>query len=137
MLLALVGTASANDRADCVQIADVDRAIRGCTNIITAGRETRHNLAVSYHNRGDAYANKGNYDQAIADENKAIELNPDYAMAYGERGFAYDSKANYDLAIEDETKAIELNPRLAGAYATRGDAFISLPLLRAWSCGLD
>ena len=34
------------------------------------------NYAIAYINRGNAWANKGNYDRAISDYNKFIELNP-------------------------------------------------------------
>ncbi len=39
-----------------------------------------------YNNRGNAYVEKGQYDQAILDFNKALEINPGYAEAYNIRG---------------------------------------------------
>jgi tetratricopeptide (TPR) repeat protein len=67
---------------------------------------------------------KGDYDRAIADFNKAIELDPKDAIAYGGRGFAYSSKADYDRAIADLTKAIELDPKNARIYYyNRGKAY--------------
>jgi len=62
----------------------------------------------------------GDYDDAIAECNKAIDLDPNYADAYAERGYNYNSKKYYDQAIADETKAIELNPNFSFAYAERG-----------------
>ncbi|MCD6490503.1 MAG: tetratricopeptide repeat protein [Thermodesulfobacterium sp.] len=47
---------------------------------------THTNYAVAYYNRGNAYLNKGEYDLAIKDLTKAIELNPNYAAAYNNRG---------------------------------------------------
>ena len=38
----------------------------------------------AYSNRGGVYIVKGQYDKAISDCNKAIEINPRYAMAYNE-----------------------------------------------------
>jgi hypothetical protein len=55
MLLALSGTAWADDWADCYQSDDLDRAIRGCTNIITATSMNFGSLAEVYANRGTAY----------------------------------------------------------------------------------
>jgi Flp pilus assembly protein TadD len=41
-------------------------------------------------NRGNAHKGKGEYEQAIADYSKAIELAPKDADAYNNRGYAYD-----------------------------------------------
>jgi len=65
---------------------------------------------VAYLNRGNAYIGKGLYDQAIADETKAIALKPDYALAYFDRGFAYEKKGQRDQAIADYRAALKLNP---------------------------
>jgi len=74
--------------------------------------------------KGTESIKKGNFDQAILDINKAIELNPNDAMAYEIRGSAYQQgKGNYDQAILDFSKAIELNPNDAGAYEIRGSAY--------------
>jgi len=66
---------------------------------------------------------KGQYDKAIADYTKAIELNPRDAKAYNNRGNAYGNKGQYDQAIADYTKAIELNPRDATTYYNRGMSY--------------
>ncbi|GHU59519.1 hypothetical protein FACS1894133_6470 [Clostridia bacterium] len=79
--------------------------------------------AEEYRNRGVLYGQVGEYDEAIANYTKAIELNPDYAMAYNSRGFAYRNLGEYDKAIADYTKAIELKPDYARAYFNRGYAF--------------
>ena len=77
-----------------------------------------------YNNRGFDYCEIGQYDQAILDFSKAIEINPRLAHAYNNRGAAYLYKAQYDQAILDLSKAIEINPRLARAYSNRGWAYI-------------
>lgn len=59
----------------------------------------------TYYNRGVAYDSKGEYDRAIADYSKAIELNPKYAEAYYNRGVDYYDKKEYDRAWEDVYKA--------------------------------
>ena len=69
-----------------------------------------------YNNRGIAYGEKGQYDQAISDFNKAIEINPRYEKAYSNRGIVYRLKGQYDRAISDFNKAIEINPTDAQAY---------------------
>jgi tetratricopeptide (TPR) repeat protein len=124
MLLVFGGTAWADDWADCARSAVYpDRAIGGCSNIIRAGRENGAYLATAYYERGAAYGGKGDYDRVIADETKALELNPQLVYAYVSRGAAYGNKANYDQEIADDTKAIELDPKLADAYVDRGHAY--------------
>jgi lipoprotein NlpI/uncharacterized RDD family membrane protein YckC len=77
-----------------------------------------------YLNLGIAYYKKGQYQQAISNYNKAIEINPRYAEAYTNRGVAYGEKDQYGKAISDFSKAIEINPRDAKAYYLR--AFVYL-----------
>ena len=50
----------------------------------------------------------GQYDQAISDYTKAIEINANNAYAYCNRGSVYDDKGLYDKAIADFNKAIEI-----------------------------
>jgi tetratricopeptide (TPR) repeat protein len=69
-----------------------------------------------YNNRGTAYGEKGQYDQAISDFNRAIEINPRYTMAYNNRGIVYRLKGRYDQAISDFNKAIGINPLDPEAY---------------------
>ena len=77
---------------------------------------------VNYYNRGTAYGKKGEYDLAILDYTKALELNPWFVQAYYNRAGAYGRKGQYELAILDYTKAIEMNPEFSEAYNNRGAA---------------
>ena len=45
--------------------------------------------ANGYLNRGSAYAGLRQYQRAIQDYDRAIQLNPNYAKAYYNRGLAY------------------------------------------------
>jgi tetratricopeptide (TPR) repeat protein len=76
-----------------------------------------------YNNRGIAYANKGDYDQAISDYNQALKLDPNYAQAYVNRGCAYADKGDYDQAISDYNQALKLDPNCAQAYGNRGNVY--------------
>ena len=60
------------------------------------------------------------YEEAIADSNKAIQLNSESASAYGVRGFSKAVLKNYVGAIADLSTAIELKPDFAEAYWERG-----------------
>ena len=82
--------------------------------------------AVVHFKKGHSYQEKGQWDKAIAEYNKAIELNPEYAEAYYNRGLAHYHKGQYDQAISDYNKAIEINPEYAVVYHNRGSAYIKL-----------
>jgi len=69
-----------------------------------------------YNNRGIAFAEKGQYGQAISDFNQAIEINPRYDRAYNKRGIVYRLRGQYNQAISDFNKAIAINPLDAEAY---------------------
>ena len=70
--------------------------------------------------KGVSYANKYQYDRAISDYTKALEINPEYAKTYNNRGLVYVNKGQYDQAISDFTNAIEINPKFDEAYNNRG-----------------
>ena len=126
LCLVALGAASpawADDRADCYEGADPDTIIRGCGNIIAAGSDNPDDVATAYYDRGLAYGTKGDHDAEIADETKAIELDPQNADAYSDRGAAYASKGDYDSEIADQSKAIEINPKDEIAYYDRGLAY--------------
>lgn len=101
---------------------EFDKAIEECTRQIKGEIAVRY-LEYSYSNRGAAYASKKQYEKAISDYDKAIELNPGYATAYYNRAVAYASKKQYDLAISDYNKVIELSPEDSIAYIGRETAY--------------
>ena len=70
---------------------------------------------------GVLYGSKGEYDLAIKDFNRAIELNPNNFFAYNNRGNAYDKIEDFDRAIEDFNAAIKLKSDYAKAYNNRGN----------------
>jgi tetratricopeptide (TPR) repeat protein len=76
-------------------------------------------------NLGNIYSQKGNYEQAILDDDKAIEMDPDFAEAYRERGIIYGNKGDLDRAISDLGKAIELFPDFADAFHDRANIYSS------------
>jgi tetratricopeptide (TPR) repeat protein len=53
---------------------------------------------------------KGDLDGALADFNKAIELNARLAYAYNNRGLVKETKGDLVGALADLTKALELKP---------------------------
>lgn len=62
---------------------------------------------------------KGQYDEAIADCDKAIELDPKDKDTFISRGMAYAEKGQYDRAITDLDQALKLDPECALATESR------------------
>jgi len=115
--------ATAGDWENCVSDGR-DSSIKGCTAFLAHEGETAPNRARAYANRGIAYHQaKGELDRAIADYNRAIELDPKLAFAYGGRADAYRDRGELDRAVADYNRAIELDPDYADAYNGRGVAF--------------
>src|SRR5437763_16770801 len=79
-------------------------------------------LADDYNSRGLAKETKGDHDGAIADYNRAIELDPKQPKAYRNRGFAKKAEEGHDGTVADYNRAIELYPKQAKGYYSRGVA---------------
>ncbi len=63
---------------------------------------------------------KGDYQNAIADYNRALALNPQFEEIYFRRGIARSLTKDWQGAEADYTRAIEFNPQHAEAYLHRG-----------------
>jgi protein O-mannosyl-transferase len=89
------------------------------------------NVPLAYLNRGIAYARQNEYDKAIEDISKAIQLDTrqtkayysNYARAYYNRGNMYFNQGRFDLALQDFNKCIEWNPKYGQAYFNRGNIY--------------
>jgi len=102
---------------------ELDEKIKELTEKIAVEPED----AELYKNRADIYHKQDNYDNAIVDYTKAIELNPEYAVdAYLSRGLCYNDIEDYDSALNDYTKVIEFNPENEAVYMCRGVCYESL-----------
>jgi tetratricopeptide (TPR) repeat protein len=126
--LSFAGTAGAQqsavqaqDRMMCndPKMGDKD-TITGCSNLIKSGRDSKHILAADFANRGFAYFDMGDLDHAIADYDKAVQLDPKFAQAFSGRCAVRIKKGDLAQAIADCNQAIALDPKLAIAYNDRG-----------------
>jgi len=79
-------------------------------------------VAVTLNSRGLDKYNNAQYQGAIRDYDRAIELNPDYETAFNNRGIAKEKMGEYAGAIEDYDRAIELEPNYTAAFHNRGGA---------------
>ena len=89
--------------------------------------------ARDYYDRGVSYHRKGQYDRAISDYDKALEVakrdqttSAQLAMLYENRASAYSSKGQSEKAISDFGKALEINPSSLVAYYNRGSAYADI-----------
>jgi tetratricopeptide (TPR) repeat protein len=119
VVVLLIGTACAGPIDDCNQQEDADRRIKGCSQFIQQGASDKRKLVAAYINRGNAYHSKGDYDRAIADYNKVIELNPKHAEAYNNRGATHEKKQDHRKAIADYRAALSIDPSSQGATLAR------------------
>ncbi len=72
--------------------------------------------------RSKANTDRDDYDGALTDFNKAIQLNPNYPEAFKNRAYMKMVKLDFDSALTDFNKAIELHPAYAEAFYGRGHA---------------
>ena len=67
------------------------------------------NNVLAYVNRGNAYYNLNQYNKALADFNKALQLNPNLsAEIYYKRGKVYEAMGDNVRAQADFNKAKQL-----------------------------
>ena len=88
--------------------------------------ELEAETARGYTNRGVNRYYKSDLDGALADFNKAIELDPSFSMAWVRRGNTRSTKAEYEEGIADYNRAIEIDPNNFNAYLNRGNARVAL-----------
>lgn len=95
---------------------DFDAAIKRLGQAIKSGQLTRANQAVAHNNRGNAWDAKGDSTRAIADYNRAIELDPKLAQAYFNRGIVRHRRGKFPEALADFEQFIRFMPDYAGGY---------------------
>jgi tetratricopeptide (TPR) repeat protein len=66
---------------------------------------------------GAAYAARGDFDRAVAEFTRLIQLDPQDAANLIKRGAAYMSKKDWDSACSDFSDAIRLAPEDGDAYS--------------------
>ena len=84
---------------------------------------TRMSKAQCLLSRGCAWYHKREFDKAIAEYTRAIQLDPGRANGYSSRGRAWENKRQFDKALADYDQAIRLNPTDASFYENRGNAW--------------
>lgn len=114
--LFMTAPASASLNNDCKAAPDITAQIKACTALIKAGED----LASAYRHRGLGHAENGDTGQAIADFNRALELNPKDAATLNNRANLHNDNEEYERALTDYDAAIALDPDYVEAYRNRG-----------------
>lgn len=87
--------------------------------------------AEELYKRGVTKSQLGNYQGAILDYTKALEVNPNWAEVLYHRGFASYKLQDYRNADVDYTKALFLDPYLVEVYYYRGLCRMKLRYIQA------
>lgn len=74
---------------------------------------------IAYNNRGHYYRQNNRLEEALADYNKALEINPKYQLAFSNKGKVYFEYKQYDIALENYNEALRLKPNDVPSLANR------------------
>jgi tetratricopeptide (TPR) repeat protein/predicted aspartyl protease len=115
-------------------------------NLATQGKEENASEAAErgetlsaedYGRRGAASAARHDYEHAVADLTRAIEMAPDNPEYFFERGGVYVNTQKPDLAMQDFDRALELKPGYVLALLSRAELNIKAEHFAAAKSDLD
>ncbi len=103
--------------------ANYARALENYDRALKFERPDPRNDLILYENRGSVLESLGRHDEAIADFNHALSLDPHDTIAYSNRATAYLASNRAALAIADLTTVIRDEPSNGRAFYSRGTAY--------------
>ena len=92
---------------------------------LTKKIELEPNNFLNYMKRATAYLQSGDYNSALKDADKVVELKPD-ALSYSFRAIVYTLLKDYERAVKDYDKAIKLEPDNVDHYKSRAKCHFEL-----------
>ena len=120
-----LGLARADAIDDCNGVGS-DQRIAGCTIVIADPKQSKSNLEAAYVARGNAYDTTQEYDKALADFEKATELDPKDGNARYNHGVANEHRGDLQMALKDYDLSLKLAPKVAETYLARGNVHFNL-----------
>lgn len=81
----------------------------------------RQLMSWAYNRRGETLADQNQNDDALADFEEAIKLNPERWQALHNRAYCFAVKGDFERALADYDRTIELKPDYANARFNRGE----------------
>lgn len=100
-------------------LQDFNKAIEFYTKAIEIDKK----YVTAYNNRGSAYGELKQNENALKDLTLALEMEPENAITLNNLGLAYANSGLIDKAIEMYTKSIAIRSRNAVTYTNRGSAY--------------
>ena len=111
---------------DAFRRVELRQSVELFTKAIEAGEFTDVDLASAHLNRGIAFSRLTEYQEALADFDRALELNPGLTKAYRGRGEAHAGLDNYEAAIADYDLALDRDSSSETVFNLRGEARVAL-----------
>lgn len=68
---------------------------------------------------------RGEFEAALENINKSLELKKDWEISYFYRAVVHQVLENFDEAMLDYTKALKINPKMTDAYYNRAKIILS------------
>lgn len=121
------GWAYANRGILHAQIGLLDDAFRDFEEALKLTGRDSAGAAMIYLNRGKAHLTRREYEKALADFNRTLQMDPRSGHAYFMRGLLYEEQQKDALALEDYKRALRFDPeagviwRIAGIYEKKKD----------------
>jgi len=85
------------------------------------------NVDTAFKNRGNYYARvTQEYDKALLDFNRCIEINPTEPLIFSNRGNLHGLMGNFELALKDYSKSAELDSTKVETYVNKGVTYIKM-----------
>ncbi|QQO15552.1 tetratricopeptide repeat protein [Bradyrhizobium diazoefficiens] len=108
------------DVAPCLAAAaadDIDKAASACTAVIDDEKSAKADLVKALIARGALYARHDQIERAIADDSRALQLDPTLADLFNARGELWLKKGDKPKAVQDFGAALKLDPNHEKAKA--------------------
>jgi len=86
---------------------------------------------------GVAYSRLKQFDRALNDLDKAIQIDSHYDLAFYNRGIVFALQGNFEAAIKDFTEALAIDPQYALALCNRGTAYSDIGKLELAQLDLE
>ena len=95
--------------SECADVHNKNVSVAACTHRIESKTLNNDDLGLAYYNRGAAYANAHDFDNAIRDLTQAIRVRPTLSAAFYARSKVYGAQGKSALAAKDAIQAKRLD----------------------------